>query len=78
MNQDHSAVNCRLIALLFLVLDSGEKTWWMREFQREYLPFVVSNSSLSTLEGMLQKQGIYRVTRESFRFEICEKTLGLM
>ncbi|XP_020620647.1 lipase maturation factor 2-like isoform X6 [Orbicella faveolata] len=39
---------------------SGEKTWWTREFTREYLPFVVSNSSLSTLEGMLQKQGIYR------------------
>ncbi|KAL9955341.1 hypothetical protein ACROYT_G036649 [Oculina patagonica] len=39
---------------------SGEKAWWTREFTKEYLPFVVSNSSLSILEGMLEKQGIYR------------------
>lgn len=38
----------------------GDKAWWTREFTREYLPFVVSNSSLSTLENMLQQQGIYR------------------
>jgi len=63
---------------LNVILHSGEKTWWTREFTKEYLPFVVSNSSLSTLEGILQKQGIYRVIRESFTFEICEKTLCLM
>lgn len=39
---------------------SGEKAWWTREFNREYLPFVVNNSSLSTLENMLEKKRIYR------------------
>ena len=50
-----------------VVLSSSEKAWWTREFTKEYLPFVVSNSSLSILEDMLEKQGIYRVT--SFKFD---------
>ena len=50
-----------VIFFVDVILNSSEKTWWTREFTREYLPFVVSNNSLSTLEGMLQKQGIYRV-----------------
>ena len=56
-------IRARPIIIFFVnvILNSIEKTWWTREFTREYLPFVVSNSSLSTLEGMLQKQGIYRV-----------------
>jgi len=39
---------------------STEKAWWTREFSKEYLPFVVSNSSLSILEDMLEKYRIYR------------------
>lgn len=49
-----------------VVLSSSEKAWWTREFTKEYLPFVVSNSSLSILEDMLEKQGIYRVTSAKF------------
>ena len=56
-------VRCLLTSFSNVILDSSDKAWWTREFTKEYLPFVVSNSSLSILEGMLEKQGIYRVTK---------------
>ncbi|XP_068762441.1 lipase maturation factor 2-like [Montipora capricornis] len=43
-----------------LLHSSTDKAWWTREFTKEYLPFVVSNSSLSTLEAMLETYGVYR------------------
>lgn len=43
-----------------VAINSNEKAWWTREFTKEYLPFVVSNSSLSILEGLLEKYGVYR------------------
>ena len=48
--------------VVYLIINSSEKAWWTREFTKEYLPFVVGNSSLSILEGMLEKYRIYRVT----------------
>ena len=64
----HFIVNCtKSLTLLNFSLNSGEKAWWTREFNREYLPFVVNNSSLSTLEDMLEKKRIYRVKSQKAR-----------
>ncbi|XP_074638203.1 lipase maturation factor 2-like isoform X1 [Acropora palmata] len=45
-----------------LLHSSTEKAWWTREFSKEYLPFLISNSSLSTLEAILEGYGVYRPT----------------
>ncbi|CAH3132477.1 unnamed protein product [Porites lobata] len=50
-----------------LLHPSTGKAWWRREFVKEYLPFVVSNSSLSELEALLEK---YRVYRRNFAPEV--------
>lgn len=42
-------------------INSTEKAWWTREFSKEYLPFLISNSSLATLEAILEGYGVYRV-----------------
>ncbi|XP_048584613.1 lipase maturation factor 2 isoform X2 [Nematostella vectensis] len=36
------------------------KAWWSREFSREYLPFIISNDTLSDLERMLLEFRIFR------------------
>ncbi|KAK2569033.1 Lipase maturation factor 2 [Acropora cervicornis] len=45
-----------------LLHSSTEKAWWTREFSKEYLPFLIRNSSLSTLEAILEGYGVYRPT----------------
>lgn len=45
-----------------LLHPSTEKAWWTREFSKEYLPFLISNSSLATLEAILEGYGVYRPT----------------
>ena len=60
---DQKQQSCLSIEINYnFFISSTEKAWWRREFVKEYLPFVASNSSLSELEALLEKYRVYRVS----------------